>query len=477
MNKENTWNCGGGNYIIAGSDCFVSLLGNFIDNHNSGGYLDDAKVNNFILNSIDKYLYSFGTGLSYKTKKMSPKHVDKIVGEIVKITGRPLMNNTKLYIDSGGFQVAMGAVETRNMPSFIEKYHTFLKENHSKFSYAFSLDLPPGPSSASSIFESYNQIENLNRMSYQATAALPQEVKDKMIYIHHFRTPSLYDSWSKFLWDEHLAEGIKNFATGGMVANMATDLTIPVIIYVIPLSEILKYAISKNMTEFNFHVLGGANFIDVFYHKLFSHHIQKVHNVKVNITYDSSAIFKALAIGRFIPVFKDDGTLVKMDIRSNTLHHRFENMLTVEDKIYELLNEIADQYGFKRLTPETDPIYDVERNTFTRSVHMYLICYYLRIYRYLELMCESFIEQVYPLYEQQKQFEFDEKCYELAKKFNQGKNTRKQKAKIASIFKSLEILTKMDREYNRHLIHKFMSNDDISTMNSGGTTIKFQGTI
>jgi hypothetical protein len=465
MNRD-IWNCGGGNYIIAGSDCFVSLEGNFIDKYDKLSSFDDVKLNNFLLNSIDRYLYSFGTGLSYKTRKMSPNHAERISGEIDKIVSRPFMKDTKLYIDSGGFQVAMGAVSPSDMPLFIEKYHNFLKENYNKFSYAFSLDLPPGPSS--SVFDSYQQIENLNRLSYQTSAALPSNVKDKMIYIHHFRTPSLYDTWSKFLWDEHLADGFKNFATGGIVANMATDLTIPVIIYVIPLSEILKYAISKGMTSFNFHVLGGANFIDVFYHKLFAHHIQKVHHVNVNITYDSSAIFKALAIGRFIPVFKEDGTLIKMDIRSNGLHLRFENMMTRQDMVYRLLNEIAEHYGFRKLDPVTDPIYDSTRNTFSRSVHMYLICYVLRCYRYLELISESFIEQVYPLYESGDQTGFDEKCYELAKKFNQGKNTRKQKAKIASIYKSLQILTDMNRDYNKHLIHKFMSNDDISIMGGGG---------
>jgi hypothetical protein len=458
------------NYVVAGGDCFVSLMGNFIDKHDKSDCFDDAKINNFAHHNVNKFLYSFGTGLNYKTKRMSPKHTEKIIRVIDFINDRPMMKDTKLYIDSGGFQVAMGAVEPKDMPSYIEKYHTFLLENHHKYNYAFHLDLPPGP--ASSVFESYSQLEELNRVSYRATANLPQEVKDKMIYIHHFRTPSIYDTWSKFLWEEHLADGFKNFATGGLVANMATDMIIPIIIYSIPLSEILKYAISKNMTEFNFHVLGGANFIDVFYHKLFSYHILKTHGVKVNITYDSSAIFKALAIGRFIPVMKDDGNLTKMDLKSNSLHLRFENMMTCEDKVYQLLNEIADQYNLKRLTPETDPIYDTSRDTFSRSVHMYLILYYLKTYRQLETMCEKFVEEIYPLYEQDKQEEFDEKCYELAKKFNQGKNTKKQKAKIASIAKSLEVLTKMDRSYNRHLIHKFMSNDDISEMNNS-SVIKF----
>jgi hypothetical protein len=222
------------------------------------------------------------------------------------------------------------------------------------------------------------------------------------------------------------------------------------------------------MTKFNFHVLGGANYIDVFYHKLFSHHIKKVHDVDVTITYDSSAIFKALAIGRFIPVFKRDGTLVKMDLKSKTLHTRFDGMNTVQDTVYILLNEIADNYGFAKLNPEDHPIYDEERNTFSRSIHMYLIFYMLRIYRYLELMSVDFIEKIYPLFEAGKIQDFDNECYQLAQRLNQGKNTKKQKAKIASIYSSLNILTNLDRDYNKYLIHKFMSKDDISAMAGNG---------
>jgi len=468
MNNENSWNAGPGNYIVAGGDCFVSLLGCFIDKHGGSDYLDDEKVRNFLHHSIDRYLYSFGTGLNYKTKKISPKHAEKIAREVEKITSRAFMKNSRLYIDSGGFQVAMGAVEVKDMPAFITTYHKFIQENHNNFSYAFSLDLPPGPSNATKIFESYQQIEDLNRLSYTTSAAMPQEIKDKMIYIHHFRTPSLYDTWSKFLWEENLADGFINFATGGIVANMSTDLTIPIIIYAIPLSEILKYAIEKGMRSFNFHVLGGANFIDVFYHKLFAHHIKMVHNVDVKITYDSSALFKGLAIGRFIPVFRSDGTLFKMDLRSNNLHLRFDGSRTVADMVYVLLNDIADHYGFKRLNAIEHPIYEPSTGTFNRAVHMYLICYMLRIYRYLELVSEDFIAEVYPLFEQGHQQEFDNHCYKLAQRFNQGKNTKKQKAKISSIYRSLQILTDLDRDYNRHLIHKFMSSDDIAMMSNGG---------
>ena len=468
-----SWKSGPGNFVCAGGDCFASLMSNFMHKYDGMPYINNDTLKDCLMNTINRYLYSFGTGLSYKTKRMSKNHPQKIASEVDKIVAQPFMSECKLYIDSGGFQVAMGAVKTEDMPSFIDKYHQFLKDNHQKFTYAFTLDLPPGPSSASSIFESYNQIEELNRSSYKASASLPQEIKDKMIYVHHFRTPSLFNTWSKFLWEENLAEGYKNFATGGIVANSSTDISIPIIIYTIPLSEILKYAIAKGMTSFNFHVLGGANYIDVFYHKLFSYHIKKAHNVDVNITYDSSAIFKGLAIGRFIPVFKDNGNLIKMDLRSKALHMKFDGDHTIESKLYELLNEIADAYGFKKLNPETDPVYDLDRGTFSRSVHMYLICYMFRMYRLLEQMSQKMVEDIYPLYLEGKQDEFDENCTILARKFNQGKNTKKSKAKVSSLFKSLQILTNMDTEYNKFLIHKFMSNDDISMMCGSERTIKF----
>lgn len=470
MNVPVNKTSGYGEYVVAGADCFVSFLANFIDSTNNQ-YFDDDKLKTFINNSVSRYLYSFGSGLSYKSQKISKNHTAKVVTEINKIISRPFMKDSKLYIDSGGFQVAMGAIKTDDMPLFIKMYHDFIDNNFSKFSYAFSLDLPPGPESASKIFRSYEQLENLNKLSYETAAALPQNRKDKMIYIHHFRTPSLYNTWSKFLWEYNLADGFTNFATGGIVANSSTDIFIPIIIYTIPLSEILRYAISKGMKKFNFHVLGGANYIDVFYHKLFSYHIKQVHNIDVTITYDSSAIFKALAVGRFIPVFSDDGNLMKMDLRSNGLHLRFDNTTTIEDKVFDLINNIARNFDFKELNKVDDPIYsenDKGKIVLTKRLYMYMICYYLEAYRMLELISENFVREIYPLFVEGKIDEFDERCYAFAQKFNQGKNTKKQKTKIASLYKSLCVLTDMDAEYNKHIIDKFMSCDDISTMNNGG---------
>jgi len=454
------------NYVIAGGDCVTSLFDAFFEKHNSDNVFTREQFKTFLHNSIDRYLFSFGTGLNYKTQKISPKHIERITKIVNTIKGTDFMDDNTLYIDSGGFQVAMGAIKPNDMPTFIDMYAKFLTDNVSKYQKAFSLDLPPGPNS--SVFSSYDQIEDLNRRSYTMVKQLPQEVKDKILYIHHFRTPSLYDTWSKFLWEENLAEGCTNFATGGIVANNATDLTIPVIIYTIPLSEILSYCIQNNITKFDFHVLGGANYIDIFYHNLFSYHIKQKHNVDCNITYDSSAIFKGLAVGRFCPMFKSDGTLWKMDLRSSALHLKFDGAKSSEEVLFERINSMASSFGMKEITKDKHPIYDEERNTFERAIHMWLMMHIMRMYKELEDYCKKYVEEIYPLYRDGNIEEFDDACLNIASKFNEGKLTRKMEVKSHSVYKSLELLSNVNRDYNKFLINKFMSGDDITDMFNNG---------
>lgn len=460
--QDNNWFSGFGNYVIAGGDCVASLFNNFFQKHNPDKVFDESQFKTFLHNSIDRYLFSFGTGLNYKTQKISPKHVEKIVKTINFIRDTKFMDDCMLYMDSGGFQVAMGALKPESMPTFVDMYTGFLNDNYSQYQKAFSLDLPPGPNT--SVFKSYRQIEELNRLSYTEFSKLPDHVKSKILYIHHFRTPSLYNSWHKFLFDEDLADGMSNFATGGIVANSSTDIAIPVIIYTIPLSEILLYAQQKKLTSFNFHVLGGANYIDIFYHNLFSYHIKKRYNIDVTITYDSSAIFKGLAVGRFCPLFKENGELHKMDLRSAYLHMKFDGAKSREECVYERINSMASGYGMKEINRDNYPIYDESRNTFTREIHMWLMMHIMRIYRELELYCRNYIQEIYPLYENGNIEQFDDACLEISRKLNEGKLSRKMQVKSCSVYKSLELLSNINPSYNKYLIDKFMAGDDIGDM-------------
>lgn len=445
-----------GNYVCAGVDTYCTLMSKFIDT--MPGFFDDEQLKQMMAESINSFLFSFGTGINYKSKKLSKNHVKKFLESNETVITRPFMSETKMLWDSGGFQIANGALYTKDMPGFIDLYYNLIAGHKDKYTNAFILDLPPGPGSAD-IFENYEQVEDINRLSYQKAAALPQDVKDKIIYIHHFRSPALYDTWMKFL-DEGLADGYNYFGTGGIVASMSTDTKIPIIIYAVPLTSILNYALKKGIKEFKFHVLGGANFRDVFCHKLFEHHVKVVHDIDLTITYDSSAIFKGLAIGRYVQVLDSHGNIMKMDLRSSALPMRFmDQNITNEDNVYRICNDLAEKYGLTKLNKVDHPIYCPTTGTLNRIVHMYLICHIFKMYRTVEQMSEDMVQKVYPIW-QSDPGEFNKQCTDFTAKLNQGKRSAKLKAKSA-LWTSLDFLTKLDEEKARDIVVKFMDGDDI----------------
>jgi hypothetical protein len=208
--------------------------------------------------------------------------------------------------------------------------------------------------------------------------------------------------------------------------------------------------------------LGGASYSDIFYHQMFTKHIKRVHNIDVNITYDSSTLFKGLAVGRFTRCFKSDGNLYQMDLHSDVLKIKYDKEKTVEDCIYEFLNDISDHYDMKHLDPVNFPIY--ENNTYHRAIHMFLMMHEMRIFREIELMCIDAVEELYPLFEQNKRVEFGDECLKFIKRFNGGRLSEKLNLKCSNLSRSLDILTKCDTVLNKHLVDKYMSNDDVAEM-------------
>ena len=140
-------------FVCAGVDTVIQLIGNFIDKFEGSVYFTDEQVANYLQNHVDKYLYSFGTGLNYKTKRIPKNHIKRFEAITTKIRNRPFMNGSKQYWDSGGFQIANGALETKTMPEFIDLYYGALVEYEHLMDWSFILDLPPGPNSKN-IFKS-----------------------------------------------------------------------------------------------------------------------------------------------------------------------------------------------------------------------------------------------------------------------------------------------------------------------------------
>lgn len=465
------------NYVIAGAKTLAQLMGNFIKSNN-GEYISKEKFSNFLQGSVNKFLVSFGIGVDYKNKTLTEKQVNRFLKELNYIIEKDFMKGSEIYWDSGGFQVAQGAFNTEDIPRFNDMYYKTIVDHSDKCNYAFIQDIPPGPGSEE-IFSSYDQIEELNRLSYQKCIDIvPEETrKNKMIYIHHFRTPSLFDIWKKLTFDEDLANGYTYFGTGGIVANLADDLRIPIILYAIPLGSIVAYAKNKGMTKFKFHILGGANLIDVFYHKLFEHHVYKQHGIEVEITYDSSALFKALAIARYIHVKTPSGYYEKLDFRSDRIDKRFNGMLT-SDWLYSLFNDVADRYDFKKLTSESDPIYIPNTNTrvnssmvLNRSVLLYTMCYSMDLYRVIEQEASDFAKHAYEAYEANDIVSFNNIVRDRLVKMNQGKATKKPLQKASCIKRSLDLLNDLDIDKYGHYVGKYLGKDDIDNLKGGFNSV------
>ena len=452
------------NYVLAGVDTFAALVNRFLKSH--PGYFNDEQIDLCLSRSVDKFLFSYGTALNYKTKKIANNYSGKISKLIHTFIEFPFMQGTSLYIDSGGFQVSMGAVESKDIPKFIDLYYQFLADYHKEFKYAFILDIPPGP--GTDTFQSYDQVYQLNKLSYTKAQELPEEAKQKIIYIHHFRTPQIYSIWKKLLFEDDLGTGYNYYATGGLVAYGSSDITIPAVLYSIPLSSIVQYAKKEGLKSFKFHVLGGANFIDVFYHKIFAKHVLERHDIDIQITYDSSSIFKGVFGARYIATFKSDGTLERMSLKSNALHLKFEGDETVEDHLYKDLNRVATIHGLAQLSSKNEPVYVDETGTLSKQVATYLMLYVFQLYKDIEDLSDKIIDDLYPLYINNKIPEFDSAIKKVTQAFNKGKLTKKQKSKSTSIYNTLQILDRLDEDYSEHFINKFTSTDDSAKLNTDG---------
>ena len=444
-------------YVIAGIDTYGSLLDRF--EKSTPGYITGDNVSKFMGRTVNKGLYSFGTGLSYKTKKIPKNQSPRIHRDIQKIRGWECLKNTSFYLDSGGFQVSMGAIQLPDIPIFSKIYYQHLDEFPEDYDKAFILDVPPGP--GSDTFSSVREVYEANLHSYQQSAALSQSIKDKVIYIHHFRTPQIYKIWNDLLFKEDLAEGYTNFSTGGLVAYGASDTVIPAVIYTIPLSSLVRYAKMKGLKSFNFHILGGAHIRDVFVHQLFAYHIKQYHGIEVNITYDSSSIFKQAFNARFVYVKNKTEEWMKMFFHSKRLGLRWEDGVTIGEKFESLMNDIARKYDFKEMDT---PIYSEETGTLHKPYMAYTMFYVLEMYYEIERISKQWVKELYPIYLAGDTTEFDRRITEIVKILNQGRLTKKQRSKSFSVFNSLKILEQLDEEYSEHFVNKFMGGDDSAKM-------------
>ena len=86
--------------------------------------------------------------------------------------------------------------------------------------------------------------------------------------------------------------------------------------------------------------------------------------------------------------------------------------------------------------------------------------YAFDLYSELQEGMREFARQVYPLYEAGERERFTELCAEETRIVNQGKMTKKQRIKSASIVKSLDVLASLDEDYCHYLVDHHLAKDE-----------------
>jgi hypothetical protein len=447
-------------YTIAGCEILSTVIDTFFFSPNFKRNFTKENIQNFLGNF--NILHSFGT--NFGGRKEINKFINKEKRTLEYLKYIEYYNKSKLFIDSGGYNISIGTFNKEESNILYNVYYQFLINVVDLYDRAFILDIPPGNNCQ--IFNSFKDVYDWNLKSYIEASQLPNNVRDKITFIFHFRTPKLWDIYKKIMDDNNLFDKFNFHATGGIVANMITDLIIPCIIYVIPLIALLNRAKKSGRKKLNFHILGGSGFRDILFYELFKIHIMETHGIELEITYDSSGIFKALMIGRFIHILKDK-SVFKTNIRTSNLNMRHESSnMKIIDLYREALNGFADENGFKRIN--LNSIYDPKTGTFYEDVRLYNMLYVLSNYPKMEGILKQKAKEIYQLYKSNEMVKFNNEIELITRKINSDKITKKQKAKSSSIIRSLDMLTELDEDHCKYLINKFLSKDEFTELEGEG---------
>lgn len=493
-----------GNFVCAALPSIWTHATNAIQDHPD--YMTDQTVNTFMKMNVDKYLTSIGVVIPrlptdkrkraavLKKGRMTPELIAKYVSFLEKFNQAKFLDGTERIIDSGAFSMQVGYFDRSEIPQFIDLYNNeFMAKQLHNYNYAFLFDVAPGATECP--FNSFADMEDLADASYKMSYNLPQDVRDKLIYVHHFRTPHLNTIYKKLL--TRYADGFKNFATGGLVSFSRTGKVPPYIMYAIPLMHVIQHARQRNLKKFRFHVLGGSEWKEIVGHKFFERHIKEIFDIDVQITFDSSTLFKTLCLGRY--TFQIDP--IQQKISKLTLRSAYkDNYVGIpgsdrhseksnQQVFCDLVNEGVVPAGMKALSLDDIELYEgleedlnddmtgftnehlVVQGKMTRLTYMYGMFQLLRLFRIAEGWTEEKVDELYPLFQDYNEHNADIISKELDRfmiMLNGGESLSDSLIKYRSltILNSLHLLTEL-RDHPVEtlakcdwLIEEYMSQDE-----------------
>ena len=441
------------NYVSAGLETIAEIIYRFVHGDEFNNHFSADDLSKFFAVTCNKFLHSFGQNL--KPKKKFHKYKNKEASLLYYCRDVGWFDDSELIVDSGGYQISVGILDELKCKVLVDLYHEFLQEYVNIYDKAFILDVPPGPGCV--LYDNFNQVYEMNKKTYDMAVNLPSNVRDKLIYIHHFRTPKLWEIYTRILDEGEMFDKFNYHATGGVVVNQRSDVLIPCIIYILPIIPLINRAKACGRTHLEFHILGGSSFRDILFYELFSIHVMKIHGIDLKITYDSSSIYKSLMIGRQIYILNGE-IVYKTCIRTASLETKWSGETTVIQAYRNAIQEMSRKHGLQVIPMEY--VYDPKTGTFPYELRLYTSLYVLYFFAEMQEHLKKKAKEVYPIYESGETTKFINEVGEILKNLNHGNMTAKTRSKSNSIPKSLDMLTDLDESYCKYIVDRYLARDE-----------------
>ena len=460
-------------YLVAGAE---TVYGTFNRYRKDPDSIEFKIIKEFLEKTDSGYLFSFGTSLSNSKAKQNVKikdtyaeHFEKFFKKENFIETTKAYNIDNLVMDSGGYQAQSGYLSIEKCWEFMHEYVKFIKRNHETFNYFFALDLVPDGLT-------YDELLDMNDKSFNELAVLDENIRKKIIFIYHFFTPLVYKAW-KVIVSKYFDKFSNYFAFGGLAAKDTTSVKLPISVFAIGIVQIVHEAKLRGIKKLKIHILGAASYRDIMLYQLYKVIIKTYHNVDLDITYDSSLVFKQIQKSRCINIIEEDYTnnlvsLREADLNKNIIRviNGIESDITVENLIKEkmrnMLNEINSSYAY---VIDDLNIYEEKADGsglgLGKTFGMLCILFSGWQYNELEKKCYSYLIREIPLL-QEDPFIFFDKVYDILLKLNAGKLSHKFKDKRAYVRNTVECLINLDTQYIDDIVNSFLTQAEIVDLNT-----------
>lgn len=441
------------NFVAAALPSVITHIENLFKNYSE--YCEPKDVKTFLDNTVNKFLTSIGIALD-RNREINPRIVTTYSKMLKKIKEKSYLEDCTIIVDSAGYQIQTGYVSREDIPKFTNLYYDEFITNHSDlFTKAFNLDLVPGYSFCP--FKSWKDIKDLSIESYTKASNLPDDIREKMIYVHHFRTPKMHQVYKSIM--PQFIPKFKNFAVGGLVSMSNSKNPPTCVMYSVPLVDILHHMVNSNIKKASFHVLGETEFKSVFLHCLFEKHIKEKLGIELSITYDSSSIFKIVALGRYTFIF-DGKNIWRLGLRSDIVKSMFAGSIkTNEEVFFDVLNTRLSPYNFKKVNSIDAPIYK-DDGSFNTLYYSYGLLQMFDLFTSIQEYCRKQVERLYPIYLSEDYVTFNQEVGNLLLSFNNGKQSKKLNIRSNIVWNSLKMIESMDLDYGEYLVKNYMYSEE-----------------